>query len=60
MAMSYASPDAAKGTADAIATWVSYTLLDTPTIVDEAQTLLWGEGRLRCREMQPEYCSPCR
>ena len=45
MAMSYASLTAAKGTAGAIATWVSYTLLDTPMIVDEAQTLLWGEER---------------
>ena len=40
MAMSYASLTAAKGTAGAIATLVSYTLLDTPTIADEAQTLL--------------------
>ncbi len=54
MAMSYSSLVAAKGTSGAIATWVNYTQLDIPVIVDEAQALLWGEGRLRCREMQTE------
>lgn len=51
MAMTYASLSAPKGTAGSIATWTAYTLLDTPTIIDEAQALLYGEGRLRCREM---------
>src|SRR5580693_1835759 len=55
MAMTYTSLTAAKGTSGAIATWVNYTLLDVGTIVDEAQALLWGEGRLRTREMQSEY-----
>jgi hypothetical protein len=52
MAMSYDSLTAAKGTAGAITTWVSYTLLDIPTILDEAQTLLWP--RAGCA---PEQCS---
>jgi len=51
MAMTYTSLTAAKGTPGAIATWVNYTLLDTGTIVDEAQALLYGPGRLRAREM---------
>lgn len=51
MAMTYGSLIAAKGQPGAIATWTNYTLLDTATIVDEAQTLLYGPGRLRCREM---------
>jgi hypothetical protein len=54
MAMSYTSLTAAKGTSGAIATWSNYTLLDIPVIVDEAQALLWSEGRMRCREMQTE------
>lgn len=51
MAMTWTSLTAAKGATGAIATWVNYTLLDTPTIVDEMQALLYGEGRLRTREM---------
>lgn len=54
MAMSYTSLTAAKGTSGAIATWVNYTKLDIPVIVDEAQTLLYGEGRMRFREMMTE------
>ena len=50
MPMSYTSLTAAKGTPGAIATWVNFTLLDIGTIVDEAQTLLYGPGRLRARE----------
>lgn len=50
--MDYNSLIAAKGTSGALATWVNYTLLDTPTIVAEAQAMLYGEARLRCREMQ--------
>jgi hypothetical protein len=51
MAMTYTSLTAAKGTSGAIATWVNYTLLDVPVVVDEAQSVLFTEGRLRCREM---------
>jgi len=54
MAMTYTSLTAAKGTSGAIATWVNYTKLDIPVIVDEAQSLLYGEGRLRCREMMTD------
>ena len=54
MAMTYTSLTAAKGTSGAIATWTNYTKLDIPVIVDEAQALLYGEGRLRCREMQTD------
>jgi hypothetical protein len=54
MAMTYTSLTAAKGTSGAIATWVNFTLLDTGTIVDEAQALIYGEGRMRCREMLTE------
>ena len=54
MAMSYTSLTAAKGTSGAIATWVNYTKLDIPVIVDEAQSLLYSEGRLRTREMKTE------
>lgn len=52
MAMSYTSLTAAKGTSGSIATWVDYTRLDTPVIVDEAQALIWSV--LRCREMMTE------
>jgi hypothetical protein len=55
MAMSYTSLTAAKGTPGAIATWVNYTKLDIGTVVDEAQALLYGEGRLRTREMKTSY-----
>lgn len=54
MAMSYTSLTAAKGVSGSIANWVSYTKLDIPVIVDEAQALIYGEGRLRCREMRTE------
>ena len=36
------SEERAKGVTGSVATWVSYTLLDIPTIVDEAQALLYG------------------
>lgn len=54
MAMTYNSLVAAKGTSGSLATWVSYstTKLDVPTIVDEAQALLYET--LRCREMITE------
>ena len=53
MAMTYTSLTAAKGVTGSVATWVSYTLLDIPTIVDEAQALLYG--LLRVREMMASY-----
>ena len=53
MAMSYTSLVAAKGTPGAIATWVGYGKLDIPTILDEAQSLIYG--LLRCREMRTEW-----
>ena len=53
--MSYNSLTAAKGTSGSIATWTNYTLLDTPVVVDEAQSLLWSEARMRVREMKKTY-----
>jgi hypothetical protein len=53
MAMTYTSLTAAKGTQGSIANWVSYSKLDLPTIVDEAQSLLYG--LLRVREMTTDY-----
>lgn len=50
MAMSWTSLTAAKGTAGSIANWVSYSLLDITTILDEAQSLLYS--MLRVREMR--------
>ena len=50
MPMNYTSLTASKGVSGSIATWVSYTLLDIPPILDEAQTLLYGLG-IRTREM---------
>jgi hypothetical protein len=55
MAMSYTSLAAAKGVSGSIATWINYTLLDTPTVIDEAQALIYGEGRLRTREMMTSF-----
>lgn len=54
MAMTYNSLTSAKGTSGAIATWVNYSKLDIPVVVDEAQSILYGEGRLRCREMMAD------
>jgi len=53
MAMTYTSLTAAKGTSGAIATWVNYTKLDIPVIVDEAQLLIYST--LRAREMRADY-----
>lgn len=52
MSMTYSSLIASKGSAGAIATWVSYdaTKLDVVTIVDEAQPLIYS--LLRTREMR--------
>jgi hypothetical protein len=52
MAMTYSSLIASKGSSGSIATWVAYSLLDLPPIVDEAQSLVYG--LLRCREMMTE------
>lgn len=53
MAMSWSSLSASKGSAGALATWVGYSLLDVPTTIDEAQTLLYS--LLRVREMRTDY-----
>lgn len=49
--MTYNSLTASKGSSGAISTWTNYSKLDVPVIVDEAQSILYGEGRLRTREM---------
>jgi hypothetical protein len=49
MAMTYTSLSAAKGVAGSLKNWVSYSLLDVTTIIDEAQALVYSA--LRCREM---------
>ena len=51
--MTYTSLTGAKGVSGAIATWVDYTLLDIPPIVDEAQALIYSV--LRCREMRSTF-----
>lgn len=53
MAMTYTSLVAAKGTSGSIANWVSYTKLDIPPILDEAQSLVYS--LLRTREMMTEF-----
>lgn len=50
MAMTYTSLVAPKGTTGSLANWVGYNKLDLPTIVDEAQSLLYS--LLRVREMR--------
>lgn len=52
MAMTYTSLIAPKGTAGSVANWVNYTKLDIPTIVDEAQALIYMS--LRVREMRSQ------
>jgi hypothetical protein len=52
VAMNWTSLSAAKGTSGSIANWVSYTKLDIPVIVDEAQALLYEF--LRTREMRTQ------
>src|ERR1700692_26656 len=49
MAMSYTSLSAAKGVSGSLANFVSYTKLDLPPIIDEAQLLIYTY--LRVREM---------
>lgn len=51
MAMTYNTLSGAKGAPGAVSTWVNYSLLDVPTIIDESQALIWGEGAARFREM---------
>lgn len=53
MAMTYTSLVAPKGTTGSVLNWVGYTKLDTPTVVDEAQMLLYE--MLRVREMKSEW-----
>lgn len=54
MAMTWNTLTAAKGQPGAVMTWCNYSLLDTNTVVDEAQSLLYSEARLRCREMMTD------
>lgn len=51
--MSYTTLVAPKGAAGSLANWVNYTKLDTQTILDEAQSLLYQT--LRVREMRTEW-----
>ena len=53
MAMSYTSLVASKGSTGAIATWAAYNNLDTPTILDEAQSVIFQS--LRVREMKKTF-----
>lgn len=53
MPMNYTSLVAPKGSAGAIATWVAYNNLDTPTILDEAQSIIFQS--LRVREMRTQF-----
>lgn len=53
MAMSYTSLVAPKGTTGSLANWVNYTKLDTATVLEEAQSLLFQ--LLRTREMRTEW-----
>lgn len=53
MTMTYNTLVAPKGAAGSIANWVSYTKLDTATIVDEAQSLIYQI--LRVREMRQQW-----
>jgi hypothetical protein len=53
LAMTYSSLTAPKNTSGSVATWVAYTKLDLPPIVDEAQALLYSS--LRTREMMTQF-----
>jgi len=53
MAMSYSSLMGSKGSPGAIATWVAYNNIDTQTILDEAQALIYQS--LRTREMRTVF-----
>lgn len=43
-----------KTQAGSIAQWANYSLLDSETILDESQALLYSEARLRTREMMAD------
>ena len=47
MAMTYTSLVAPKGTTGSLANWVGYSKLDTETVLDEAQSLLFHLLRVR-------------
>lgn len=51
--MSYTSLVASKGVTGSLANWVNYSKLDTVTVLDEAQSLLFQ--LLRVREMRTEW-----
>lgn len=51
--MTYTSLVASKGATGSLANWVNYTKLDTPAVLDEAQSLLFQ--LLRVREMRTEW-----
>lgn len=53
MAMTWTSLSAAKGTAGSIMNWVGYSKIDVPTILDEAQSMIYA--LLRTREMRTEW-----
>ena len=53
MAMTYTSLVAPKGTTGSLANWVGYSKLDTETVLDEAQSLLFQ--LLRVREMRKTW-----
>jgi hypothetical protein len=53
MPMTYSSLIASKGNSGSIANWVGYGKLDIPTILDEAQSLIYS--MLRTREMRTEW-----
>lgn len=53
MAMTYTSLVASKGTTGSLANWVNYSKLDTVTVLEEAQSLLFQ--LLRVREMRTEW-----
>src|SRR6266852_1842461 len=51
--MDFTSLTGSKGTPGSIINWTSNTKLDVFTVVDEAQSLLFG--MLRCREMRSSW-----
>jgi hypothetical protein len=53
MVMTWTSLAAPKGTAGSIANWVGYGKLDIPTIIAEAESMLYS--MLRVREMRTEW-----
>lgn len=53
MAMNYTTLIAAKGNPGSIANWVGYGKIDIPTVLDEAQSIIFQS--LRVREMRTEY-----